>query len=457
MNFLVIVTFISCYLTEYFARKLNLISPYFVLVPELLSGVVLLLVIGRLMLGARIQLDFRYLLFIGVLALTVAMGAVAQNVPTGAIVSGLRSYVPFVPFLLLGAVYPFTSRQIRAQLAVLALLLVVQVPLAVYQRFFAFADRMHTGDVVTGTVRTSSALSILMVSSIAVLTALYLRRRVTLLQLLLATGFLLVPTMLNETKGTLVMLPIAMLAPLFCVRSGQRPFRRLLPLLTVFAVSGVVFVSVYNSLLQYRDPGASLQEFWLEGGLQNYMYKGAVEGDHRVGRLDSLELAVLGITQSPLKAAFGLGAGNVSPSQLPGFEGDYAHYYDLYLVSFTQLSLLLWELGFVGVAAFGLFFLALFRDALLLARHDGPLETFGQAWAPLTLIAAMCLLYKPILTMNEIVFPFMLYAGIVARSAYQLRRERRTQRRERAAARKGPGRDWRAEPAMSRGHTPALR
>src|SRR5690606_8850613 len=109
----------------------------------------------------------------------------------------------------------------------LALLLLVQVPLAVYQRFFSFQNKMHTGDVVTGTVSGSHALSILLISCVSILAVLYLKRRLSLMPLLVATGFLLLPTMLNETKATLVMLPIAMLAPLFFISKRERPFRRL--------------------------------------------------------------------------------------------------------------------------------------------------------------------------------------------------------------------------------------
>lgn len=285
-----------------------------------------------------------------------------------------------------------------------------------------------------------------MVSGVAVLTVLYVKRRLSLPVLLIATAFLLLPTTLNETKATVVMLPIAMLVPLFCIRKSERPFRRLLPLATVFAATGIVFVSVYNTLLQeYRDPEGSIQEFWLEGGLYDYVYKGSVEGDHRVGRLDSLQLAVRGISESPLRAAFGLGIGNVSPAQLPGFGGDYAHYYDAYKIAFTQLSMLLWNLGFMGPVLFGFFFMAVFRDALLLARSEGDNAYLGQVWAPVTLIAAMCFLYKPILTMNEIAFPFMFYAGVVARRAWSLRREQRATRRE--PARAGP---LQGAPAMAR-------
>src|SRR5690606_41540042 len=101
-----------------------------------------------------------------------------------------------------------------------------------------------TGDVVTGTTSNSGTLSVLMVSGVTVLTVMYLRRRLALMPLLVLTGFLLVPTMLNETKPTLVMLPIAMLAPILFMRRAEKPFRRLMPLVAVFVVTGTAFIEI---------------------------------------------------------------------------------------------------------------------------------------------------------------------------------------------------------------------
>jgi len=434
VNLLVLALLVSCFLASYLARGLKVLPVYFVLLPELLAGVALLIVLSRLVVGKRPQLDGRYLLFIGLLVLTMAMGIVAQRVPAGAVVSGLRDYIPMLSFLLLGAAYPFTSRQIKAQLVVIGVLLLVQVPTAVYQRFFSFAHKMHTGDVVTGTTTNSGTLSVVMVSGVTVLTVLYLRRRIALMPLLVLTGFMLVPTMLNETKATFVMLPIAMLAPIFFMRRSEKPFRRLIPLVAVFAVAGVAFVGVYNAMIQHRNPDSSLQEFWFEGGVLNYVYKGSLEGDERVGRVDSVQIALREISQSPLRAVFGLGIGNVSPAQLPGFDGEYSHYYRAYKISFTQITMLLWNLGYMGIVVYGLLFYAIFRDAVLLARGAGKDAMLGQIWAPIVMIAAMCMFYKAVLTDQEFIYPFMFYAGVVGRRAHLLRQERRALKRSQAPA-----------------------
>lgn len=447
MNILVIAMIVSCFLASYFAKTLQVLPAYLIVIPELLAGIALLAVLSRLIVGRRLSLDVRYLVFIGLLALTMAVGVVAQRVPAGAVVSGLRDYVPMLPFLLLGAAYPFTSRQLKAQLVIVGLLLAIQVPISFHQRFFEFAHKMHTGDVVIGTTSNSGTLSVVMISGVTVLTVMYLRRRLALMPLVVLTAFMLVPTTLNETKATFVMLPIAMLAPLVFIRKNERPFRRLLPLVAVFAVTGTVFVVVYNAMIQHRNPDASLQQFWLEGRVLDYVYKGSLEGDQRVGRVDSVQIAMREISETPMRAVFGLGIGNVSSSRLAGFEGEYAHYYDAYKVAFTQISMLLWNMGYMGLVLYGWLFYAIFRDAVLLARGEGGDAMLGQVWAPIVMIAAMCMFYRPILIDQEFIYPFMFYAGVVARRAHALRQERRASRQRQAVA---AGDRWQPVSALAR-------
>src|SRR5690606_16561132 len=262
INALVIVTFLSCFLAAFFAKKLSLVSVYFVVLPELLSGIVLLVVIARMIVGKRLELDPKYIVFIVTLLMTMAIGAVVEGVPAGPIVSGIRTYLPALPLLLLGAIYPFKGREIRSQLVVLVALLAVQIPLAVYQRFWQFAHKMHTGDVVTGTVTNSGVLSVVMISGVTLLTVLYLRRKLALLPYLLCTGAMLVPTAVNETKATIVMLPVAMFAPVLLMRRSEQPLRRLVPIVAIFTICGAGFVATYDHLIQNRASGTTLEDFW---------------------------------------------------------------------------------------------------------------------------------------------------------------------------------------------------
>ena len=427
MNFLVMALFVAIFLAGYLAQRLGVVPVYFMLVPELLTGIALLGVLLRVISGRRIVLDWRYVAFLGVFLFTLTAGFLAQSVPPGAIVSGLRNYVKFIPIFLLAAAYPFTARQLRAQLIVLLAVLAAQIPLSVYQRFVQFAHRMHTGDPIRGMATSSSALSLLMVCAIVLLVSLYFRSRIKLPYLLIAIALLMVPTTLNETKGTFVMLPVAMLAPAFFMPRGSRPFRKMVPIIAIGMVALVAFVAAYDRMITHRDGGVTIVEFFTEGRVNTYLYTGAAEGEDRyVGRFDSVAIAMKMISDDPLKLAFGYGAGNVSTSRsLPGFEGEYGIFFDRYGVGVTQVSNFLWEIGVVGMLAFLWLYWCVFRDARYLARTKGDFAIYGQVWATVVILMGMALMYKSVLAMNEIAYLFWFYSGVVARNAYLERQARR--------------------------------
>ncbi len=423
MNFLVGAMFVSVFGAGYLVRRLDVIHPYFVLLPELTTAVCLLVVIGRVLAGKEIALDWRYVVFFALFFFVLLFGFLVQGMSSGAVISGLRGYVKFIPFFLLPVVYPFTPRQLKAQLAVLLTILFLQIPLAVYQRFVEFADRMHTGDPVRGMATSSSSLSMLMVCVIALLVSAYYRRRIRLPFLMAATAVFFLPTTLNETKGTLVMLPVALLLPALLMPSGTKTMRRVIPVAIVGVAAGLAFVSVYNYFIQYREFGKPLETFFTEGHVRHYLYTGADPADDRaIGRFDSISLAFDTISRDPLTLAFGLGAGNVSPSSLPGFEGEYAHYFERYGVALTQITNFLWEIGFVGLAVYLLMYALVFQDSLLLARRDGAVGLLGQVWATVTVMMGMALFYKSVFSMNEIGYLFWFYSGIVAGKACAVRR-----------------------------------
>lgn len=432
MNALVISMFVSAFSAGYLAQQLQVLPGYAVLVPELLSGVALLAVLLRVVGGYGIGLDWRYAAFLALFFFTLAIGFAAQSVAPGVIVSGLRNYVKYVPFFLLAASYPFTDRQLGTQLTALVGILLFQIPLSIFQRFVQFGDRMHTGDPIRGMATSSSALSLLMVCAIALLVSLYLRRKIKLPLLFLGIAAFMIPTTLNETKGTVVMLPVALLAPALFMPPGSRIVRRLVPVAAIGCVALAAFAVGYNVMLRHGDH-RPIVEFFTEGDVADYVYTGAADGEDRfVGRVDSVFIAARMISADPFKLAFGFGAGNVSPSSLPGFGGRYAVYFESKGVTVTQVANFLWEIGFVGLFAHLLLYWFVFRDARLLSRTKGAFSIHGQVWGSIVVLMGIALMYKSVLNMNEIAYLFWYFSGLIARNAHverTMRRSRETRRR----------------------------
>jgi hypothetical protein len=363
-------------------------------------------------------------------------------VPTGAVLAGVRSHLKFIPFFLLPAVYRFTPEQLRTQLIVLLVLLLMQTPLAAYQRFIEYAHQMNSGDPVRGTAATSSALSMLMICAIVGVVVAYLRKRIAFWRVLALIGWFFLPTTLNETKATLLLLPVAFVVPALFMPRGSRAARRMLPIVAVGAIAGIVFIGVYDTLIQNRQGGQSIGEFVGEAGFERYLYSGAAEeGANYIGRFDSLQFAMDNISREPLKLAFGLGAGNTSTSFLAAFDGQYAHYFDRYGVGMTQLTQLLWEVGIVGVLAYLLLYYFVFLDARTVARSNDQFADIGQAWVAIVVVMAFGLIYKSIFAFNEIGYLFWYFSGLVASRAVLVRQQRRSRVKQRV---------WRDAPTLAR-------
>jgi hypothetical protein len=428
MQLLVIALLIQIMVVEYLIESRGLLHPYAILIPELLSGVAMLVVLVRIMGGGRIAFDWRYGIFLAALLFTIVFGYMVQDVPDGAMLAGVRSYLKFLPFFLLPAVHRFTPRQLHIQLMLLLVLALAETPLALYQRFVEFASAMHTGDPVKGTLTTSSGLSMFMVATIAGAVVFYLRGRLKLAALVVLCAWLFLPTTINETKATVLLLPVALLVPVILMPHWARLLPKLVPIVGVGLLAGAAFVIAYNALIQNGEYGGPLGEFFTSSeSLRYYLYTGAANTDQPyVGRFDSIEIALEYTSQDPLKLAFGYGAGNVSESFLPEFAGKYSDYFLRFGVGQTQVTTLLWEVGVVGLLAYLFLFYLVTRDSLTLARSNDPAAHLGQLWTVAMIIMTFGLLYKSVFSMNDFGYLFWYFSGVVASRAVVVRQSARS-------------------------------
>jgi hypothetical protein len=427
MHGLVIALFLQILVVEYLVERRGLLHPYFVLIPEVLSAIVMLVVLVRLMNGTRFSLDWRYGVFLIALLFVIAFGFAVQDVPQGAMLAGLRSYVKFLPFFLLPAVHRFTPRQLQVQLGLLLVLALLQTPIAVYQRFVEFANAMHTGDPVRGTLTTSSGMSLFMLCAIAGVVIAHLRGRLRLVTMLAVAAWLFAATTINETKATLLLLPLALIVPVLTMPGKGHLVRRLIPMVAVGGLAVTAFVLAYNYLIQYRDYAGPISEYFTNTTeLKYYLYTGAANTDQPyIGRFDSIEIAFEHTSQDPLTLAFGYGAGNVSESFLPEFSGKYADYYARLGVGQTQITQWLWEVGIVGVVAYLFLFYLVTRDSLKLARSSDPTADVGQLWTVAMIVMTFGLLYKSLFSMNDFGYLFWYFSGLVASRAAFVRQKAR--------------------------------
>jgi len=361
-----------------------------------------------------------YWLVFGGILLLMLCGIIINNVGSGPVFAGLRTYLRAIPLFFLPAVFLMKDRQLRAQFLLLMLLALVQLPISLDQRMTTFGQAYLSGDRTTGTLLSSPTLTIFCACVACVLTGLYMRKRMRGWIYFLLLCAVLAPTMLNETKATLVLVPLGLLTT-FIV--GSHPRKRLQNGFIAFVLLGTfvtVFVPVYDYFMKPRWGYGIVEFMTMQGRLEGYMDKNAGMGARTVGRVDALVVPVEQLARDPARFAFGYGIGNVSQSSLGSqFTGQYFRQYQPFLLSSSTVVML--ETGMLGLAGVLMLMWLILRDSRVVAREDdGLLGAFAVGWIGVTVTMTVAFFYNTVITNGVLSFLFWYFAGHMAAQRMRL-------------------------------------
>ena len=386
------------------------------LVPEAISGLLLIVVAVQLALHRRLDLPPKYLLWIGLFTVVITMGVVLNNVSTGAVFMGLREHFKYAPIFLLPIVYHFSQKQLSTLFYCILFFAVLQFPLMGYQRL---AEIWATGDNVRGTFATSNHVSIFLISCWAILFSFMLRKRVSVKQFGVLSFILLVPTMLNETKGSLVLLPVALLVPMLVTGDIKNLFRKLMLGGVSFVTLAVIYSKV-GDIWHGSRAGLSMLDFFTNPERLIYYLTPSASGGTWMGRLDKLFFAWDQISGSFATIMIGLGIGNVNETSSVIFEGEFSAYGGLVG---TGLNQFLWETGILGTLLAFVVPLMSFRDAKKVAKGQGFSAAMAVGWCAICPILFLSMMYIRPPDAQAISFLFWFFTGVIAANAYRLRIE----------------------------------
>lgn len=421
MNILICSLLISVCSLDFLFTKIGIVNRYIALLPDLFSIIAMLVIIFRLASKKPLFIQPKYVIFFSIIFLHIVIGIVLNSVPSGAIFAGIRTYFRYLPFFLLPFIYSFTDDEVKLQVKIFLGIALLQFPVTIYQRFIQYKG-IATGDVITGTVTVSSELSILLISVIAVIYGFYLKKGIKSWFFYLVLPFLFFPMTLNETKGTLILLPIALLVPTLLLAITQKKISTLVitGLIGGILVSGFV---IFYDLSLGTNTERSVIGFFSEGRFYNYLYTEAKgeewEGTYDVGRIDSIVLAFKKLSSDFTKLALGLGIGNVSLSFSSVLAGEYTYKYAYMFPTRTAVSILLWEIGIIGLILVIIGYFLIFMDSLFVSREDNIAGGLALGWSGVIVICFVSLLYKNFISWNSISYPFWYFSGYIAAKAVQ--------------------------------------
>lgn len=356
-----------------------------------------------------------YWILFGAVVLIAVLGAFANAVEAGPVFAGIRAYMRAIPWFFVPAAFAFSERNLRSQLRLLALICALQTPFAIQQTAKSLSrDLGFSGDMTVGTLVLSPNLSIFLICALCITAAMFVRKMLKPWQFLALFAVMLLPTIINETKATFVLLPIgAIFAFLVAAKPGRR-VRAILLATSALVLSGGVAVPVYNALVTV-DNASPIEEFTNPERLERYLWKKQGVGTTKeVGRIDAALVAIDTVVSDPVHVVFGLGIGNVSQSALgAGFDG---RYFDLLgpFAAQTGTKLLL-ELGVAGLLlVFGVLWL-IFQDSLWLARRrQDLLGAIAAGWTGVVVIMAVAMSYTQLMTQTSLSFLFWYLSGLLA-------------------------------------------
>jgi hypothetical protein len=410
---------IACMLASYLASPDVGLAPGIVkFMPDLLSACTVLYVA---MAGTRQRfryVGFKYWLIFAALTLAIVSGPLINHEAPGPIVAGMRYYLRAIPFFFLPAVVEYSEQDLKRIMYLILALSLLQCPIAVYQRYTVFQNNAFSGDSVSGTLMLSGTLSLFLICVLCMMGSLMLRDRVGKLWYAACFVTLVLPMSINETKVTIFLLPLSLLAT-FAL--AARPGKRILVIssaLGLLVVGGAIFVPLYDYFNTMHNP----VPFTIEGFLTNssdldtYMDKKAGIGTGKeAGRVDALMAPMVAMHDDPVKMTFGLGMGNASHSSLGSqFTGQYASIYWNF-VQTLSITAFLFELGIFGTILIILLHWLVLRDALFVWRRDsGLLGAMAPGYVGAWITITVGLGYLTIHTFESLAYMFWFFTGLFA-------------------------------------------
>ncbi len=415
MQRLMYILILSIFLAE-FLQRYGIAPRQVTWFADILSAFVVLIILFLITKGLSINLSATYWLIFLFFALHILFGVILNEVQAGPIFTGIRKYLKYLPFFFLPLMYSFSDSQIKKQLQFILLFIVFQLPVVMYQRFVQGAGGT-SGDVVRGTFGTSSYLSIFLICAFAIILAFYLKKRITLPMLIVLAIICLFPTLLNETKGTLFLLPLALFIPVLLIEGGAEKFKGLIGATILATVFLAVFIPTYD---YFFGQNRGIVEFFTEGKIAESVApqaSGAAAekgwSENRMGRLDMILAPLRKIPEDPIESMFGVGIGNASVSFLGrDLAGEYAGQ----LTTFMAFTNLMWEIGLLGTLLVIIIFLKVFFDALCVSKRDDISGALALGWTAVVAVLLLSIFYKNVINQDAISYLFWFYSGyLVAR------------------------------------------
>lgn len=415
-----VLAIICCVMSSDFIVLTFDLPPLLHFIPEMLSCALIVYVFVAGIHDRFRRVAPKYWLVFAALAAVIVCGIVNGGSGSGSIITGMRFYFRALPMFFLPAVMQVTEDRLKTQFKWLLALALIQLPVAGYQRWIIYSLDRYSGDDVRGTLLDSGILSMFLISAVLVIVGLLLKRRIGKLWFTVLFFLLLLPTTINETKATVILLPLGLLVTLLMgAEQGKRLRYAGLTLIALIGF-GAIFVPIYDMLEEHNHYKVGIVDFFTsQQELDKYLVaqgrnRGTGIGGRKLSsRGDAIMVPLAYLSRDPVNLAFGLGMGNVSPSNLgKNFEGSYYRLFRSVLV--TSFSYFMLELGALGVILISWLYWLIFSDSVAVARLDAGLTgALAAGWTGVTAVFFLGMIYDVFYQFPSVAYLYGYFSGLI--------------------------------------------
>jgi hypothetical protein len=403
---------ISVFTIELLVDSFKMLPKIIKWVPEIFIILIFINILIRFAIIKEIYIYKSILFILFLFMLNIATGLAINGGNPLYIIIGMRNHLKFIPILLLPAVYNFTEKEVKNIISLIVLFLIVQVPITIYQRFYQFRGVL-TGDVITGTVGEASVLTIILIMGISVVFAFYLSKKISLRTVLLLSVILFIPTTINETKGTLILFPIAIITPIIILWYDKRlEFNKLLAINILAVIAIASFVPIYNTILKDRFETGLIEQYSDKKTIKSYLFRASEYETDDVRRGDAIVFAFRELTKNGIDLLVGKGIGNVTKTIFDKRDKHKLKYSKLGAEMHT-LSIIIWETGLLGLVLYISIYFIVFKNTLLQRKETKFFGTLALGWCSVNLIFLMSIVYKNVLQFNTLNILYWFFSGII--------------------------------------------
>lgn len=375
-------------------------SRYISWTPELFSIFLSLYIPAVMAINKEWRLPFKYTVLLLIYIFQIAIGLVVNSVDIGPMIAGIRQFCRFIPIFVLPAVVRFEEKDMRRLLKFLLALALIQFPVTIWQRFYLYAN-ISSGDPIGGTLgaNTSGVLSVFLLMVLSFIIAFYLKREMPLYLLVTFCFIIFIPTTLNETKVTLLLLPWAFLVPvIFSKKSLKRTPSKIFNLFLALSITFILFILIYDS-------------FGNRNILQFYSKKDQVENYSEV-RIVPILTALDRIYHDGIIAIiYGYGAGNLSVSYSKNLESKLLTELSVFKPGNVSITKMIWETGYIGTLIFFILLAYLFFDTFKYRNLNNLAGTMALGLSATIIIFSIAFFYTKPLDQNIFVYLFFFLNG----------------------------------------------